>query len=112
MRADALSRIEREKCDETIQADSIQAIVAAAITGLGANHIEAVPCNPQTINSLLPSIPDIPIVSKAITQSSRQSHPAYLEAESSVSKAVSKSDDPSHLGDDPPLNPKCMMTLD
>ena len=31
--ADALSRIDWEKCDETIQADSIQVIVTAAITG-------------------------------------------------------------------------------
>ena len=31
--ADALSRIDWEKCDKTIQADSIHAIVAAAITG-------------------------------------------------------------------------------
>ena len=38
-----LSRIDWEKCDETIQADSIQAIVAAAIIGNVANHIEAIP---------------------------------------------------------------------
>ena len=88
MEADALSRIDREKCDETIQADSIQAIVAAAITGNVANHIEAIPCSPQTINSLLPSIPEAPIVSKAITQSSRQSHLTCLESESSVLKTV------------------------
>ena len=41
--ADALSRIDWEKCDETIQANSIQAIVAVAITGHVANHIEAIP---------------------------------------------------------------------
>ena len=67
MEADALSTIDWEKCDETIQADSIQAIVAATITGQVANYIEAIPCSPQTINSLLPSIPDTPIVHKAIT---------------------------------------------
>ena len=67
MEADALSRIDWEKCDETIWADSIQAIVAAAITGHVANHIEAIPCKLQTLNSLLPSNPDMPIVSKAIT---------------------------------------------
>ena len=39
--AGALSRIDWEKCDETIQANSIQAIVAAAIAGDGANHIES-----------------------------------------------------------------------
>ena len=48
---------------KTILVDSIQAIVAAAITGQVANHIKAIPCNPQAINSLFPSIPDTPIVS-------------------------------------------------
>ena len=80
MEVDALSRIDWEKCDETIQADSTQTIVAAVITGHVVNHIEAIPCNTQTINSLLPSIPDTPIVSKVITQSSRQSHPTCPDA--------------------------------
>ena len=65
--ANALSQIDWEKCDKTIQADSIQVIVSAAITGQVANHIEAIPCSPQTINSLLPSIPDNTIINKAIT---------------------------------------------
>ena len=72
--ADALSWFDWEKCDYTIQGDSIQAIVAAAITGQVANHIETNPCNPQVFDSLLSSIPDTHIVSKAITGSSRQSH--------------------------------------
>ena len=112
--ADALSRIDWEKCDETIQADSIQAIVAVAITRNVANHIEGIPYSPQTINSHPPSIPDTPIVSKAITQSSRQSHPTCPESESSVLKTVSKLDDSSCPGIDtePPLNPKCMTKLD
>ena len=37
--ADALSRIDWEKCDETMQADSMQAIVAADITGNVAYHV-------------------------------------------------------------------------
>ena len=74
MEADALSRIDWEKCDETIQVNSIQAIVAAAITGDMANHIESVSCSVQTIDSLFPSISDTPAISKAITRSSRQSH--------------------------------------
>ena len=41
--ADALSRIDWEKGDETIQANSIQAIVTTAITGQGNNHIEVIP---------------------------------------------------------------------
>ena len=69
--ADALSRIDWEKGAETIQADSIQAIVTAAITGQGNDHIEVIPCSPQTIKSLLWSVPDsAQIVCKAITLSS------------------------------------------
>ena len=71
--AAVLSSIDWEKCDTTIQADSIQAIVVAAITGQVANHIEVIPCTPQVIDSLLPSIPDTPIVSKARTRLARQS---------------------------------------
>ena len=56
--ADVLSRIDWEKCDETIQANSIQAVVAAAIIGQVTNHIEAVPCNLQVVDTLLPSISD------------------------------------------------------
>ena len=37
------SQIDWEKCDKTIQADSIQAIVAAAVTGEVVNHIKACP---------------------------------------------------------------------
>ena len=86
--ADALTWIDWEKCDKFIQADSIQAIVSAAITGQVVNHIKAVPCNPQVIDSLLPSIPDTTIISKAITQSSGQSHPTCLEAELCISRTV------------------------
>ena len=35
--ADALSRIEWEKCDEAIQTDSIQGVVTAAVAGNLAN---------------------------------------------------------------------------
>ena len=87
--ADALSRIDWEKGDETIQPDSIQAIVTAAITRQGNDHIEAVPCSPQTIESLLPSIPDdASIVCKAIKWSSRQIHLTHLETESFVSETI------------------------
>ena len=80
--ADALSRIDWEKCDKTIKANTIQAIVAAAITGQVTNHIKAAPCNPQVVNALLPSISDTNIIGKAITQLSRQSHTTHPEAES------------------------------
>ena len=67
--ADALSRIDWEKCDsEPIQADSIQAIVTTVITRQGNDYIEPIPCSPQTTESLLPSIPDnAPIICETIT---------------------------------------------
>ena len=111
---DVLSEIDWEMCDNTIQANSIQSIVAAAITGQVANYIEAIPCKPQIIDLLLPSIPTTPIVSKAITQSSRQGHPACPEDEPLALKAVFKLDNASYLGNDldPSLNPKCITTSD
>ena len=83
--ADALSRIGWEKYDEIIQANSIQAIVAAPITGDVAN-IEAVSCIVQAIESLLPISSDTIAISKAITRSSCQSHMTCLEHESSIFK--------------------------
>ena len=69
--ADALSRIDWEKCDDTIQANFIQAIVAAAITVHGTNHIKTISCSSQTIESNLLSFPDDTlIVSKAVMWSS------------------------------------------
>ena len=114
--ADALSRIDGKKCDKTIQANSIQAIVAAAIARYVAN-IEAVSCSVQTIESFLPIPFDTIAVSKAITRSSSQSHMTHLEHESSMLKTVSKldnSDCPALVsrqsGDK--LNPKCMTKQD
>ena len=108
--ADALSRIDWEKCDETIQANTIQAIVAAAITRQVTNLIEVVPCNLQLVVPLLPSISATTIISKAITWSSRHSHLTHLEAKSFAPQM----DNYSHLGNDqdPALNPRCMTTLD
>ena len=98
--ADALSRIDWEKCDKIIQADSIQAYSChAAITGHGTCHIEAIPCNPQAIESIPPSIPDDTlIVNKAITRSSGQSHMTHPETKSFISETESKLDDSSHPG--------------
>ena len=108
MEADALSRIDWEKCDETIQADSIQAIVAAAITEDVANHIESVLCSVQTIDSLFPSIADTPAISKAIPRLSGQSHPTHLEPVSSIPGALTKLDESG----DPEMNLKCMTKQD
>ena len=71
VKADVFSRIDWEKCDETIHANSIQEIVAAAIAGDVAYHIESVSCSVHMIDSLFPSISDTPAVSKAITRLSR-----------------------------------------
>ena len=108
--ADALSRIDWEKSVEAIKANTIQAIIAAAIIGQVANHIEAVPCNPQVVNVLLPSISDTTVISKAITQLCRHSNLTHPEAESFALQM----DDYSHLWNDQDsaLNPRCMTTLD
>ena len=66
--ADALLRIDWEKCDETIQANSIKAIVAAVITEDVAN-IEAVSCSVQVIQLFLPIPSDTIAISKANTRS-------------------------------------------
>ena len=71
--ADALSRIDWEKCDETIQANSIQSKVAVAITEQVINHTKVVPCNPQVVYRLLPSISHTTIIIKVITLSSGHS---------------------------------------
>ena len=113
--ADALSRIDWEKGDGTIQADSIQAIVTASITGQGNDLIEAIPCSPQTIESLLPSIPDnAQIVCKAITWSSGQSHLTCLETESCASETESELGDSHHARatDDSALHPNRMTASD
>ena len=114
MEADALLKIDWEKCDEIILADSIQAIVAAAIAGNVANYIEAIPHSPKTIDSILPSIHGTPIISKAITSSSRQSHLTCLESESSIMKTISKPDDSicSEISTDHQLNLKFMTEVD
>ena len=90
--ADALSRIDWEKSDETIQADSIQAILTAAITGQENDYIEA---SPQTIESLLLAIPDnAQIICKA----------------NMMSEIKLNSGNFSHP--DSPLNPQSMTMLD
>ena len=68
----------------------------------------------HVIDSLFPSIPDTTIISKAMTQLSRQSHLTCPEAESCTLKTVSKLDNSSCpvVDNDPQLNPKCMTTLD
>ena len=113
--ADALSRIDWEKCDGTIQVDSIQAIVAAAIAGDVAN-IDMVSCSMQAIESFFPIPSDSIAISKAITRLSDQSHMTCLEPELSVLQTESNVDNSNHLTLSRPsedkLNPKCMTKQD
>ena len=91
MEADALSRIDWEKDDKTLPADSIQAIVTAALTGQGNDYIKTIPHSPQIIESLIPSIHDnAQVVCKSITTSE-------IESNSDSSSCP-----------DPSWNPKCI----
>ena len=58
MEADALSRIDWEKDDKTLPADSIHTIVTTTLTGQGNGYIETIPCSPQTIEFFTSSIHD------------------------------------------------------
>ena len=112
--ADALSGIDWEKCDETIQAESFQAVVAATIAG-GLANIEAVSCNMQAVEPFLPIQSEPMAISKAITQSSNQSHPMHLEHGSSKVKKVVRTDHsncPTARQLEDKLNPKCMTIQD
>ena len=109
--ADALSRIEWEMCDETIQVESIQALVVAILAGDLVNF-EAVSCSMQVVESFLPK----PMaISKAITWSSNQSHPRSPESRQSEVRKAANADNSScptvrQLEDK--LNPKCMSIQD
>ena len=92
---DSLSRIDWQKDDKTLPADSIHAIVTAALIGQGNDYIEIIPCSTQIIESLTPSIHDnAQVVCKSITTSEIKSN---LDSSSCP---------------DPSWNPKCMTMLD
>ena len=112
--ADALSRIDWEKCDETIRVDSIQAIVVAAIAGDLAN-IESVSYSVQAIESFLPIQSEPVAVNKAITRMFNQSHTTHLEHGLSELENISNVDDSDHMATGQlknKLNPKCMTIQD
>ena len=93
--AEALSQINWGQNDKTLLADSIQAIVTAALTGQGNDYIETIPCSPQAIESFIPSIHDnAQVVCKSVT----------------LSKIESNLD--SFSCPDPPWNPNCMTISD
>ena len=111
---DALSRIDWEKCDETIHADSIQAIVAAAIVGDLA-YIEAISCSVQIVELFLPIQSEMMTINKAITESSDQGHMTSPEQGLSELWSITSMDDSDHLIIGPlenKLNPKCMTIQD
>ena len=77
----------------TLPAESIQAIVTAALTGQGKDYIDAIPCSHQAIESFAPSVHDnAQVVCKSMT----------------MPKIDSDSDSPHGL--DPSWNPNCMNT--
>ena len=93
--ADALSRIDWGKNDQTFPAEAIQAIVTAALTGQGKDYIKAIPCSHQAIESFTPPAPDdVQVVCKSMT----------------MPEIDSSSDRSSGL--DPSWNPNCMNTSD
>ena len=93
--ADALSRIDWGKNDQTLPAESIQAIVTAALTGQGKDYIKAIPCSHQAIESFAPSVYDnAQVVCKSMTMPEIDS------------------DSDSSCGLDQLWNPNCMNTLD
>ena len=68
MKADALSSFDWGKTDPTLPAESIQAIVTAALTGQGKDYIEDIPCSHQAIESFAPPVHDsTQVVCKAMT---------------------------------------------
>ena len=66
--ADALSRIDWGKTDKTLPAESIQAIMTAALTRQGNDYIDTIPCSLQAIESFASSAHDnAQVVCKAVT---------------------------------------------
>ena len=95
MEADALSRINWGKSNQTLPAESIQAVVTAALTGQGKDYIQAIPYSHQAVESFAPYIHDnVWVVCKSMTM-----------------PEIDSDSDSSH-GLDPSWNPNCMNTSD
>ena len=70
MEADALSRIDWGKDDQTLPAESIQAILTSAITGQGKDYIDTITYSPQAIGSFTPPVPkNTQVFCKSVTMS-------------------------------------------
>ena len=73
--ADALSRINWGKDDQTLPAKSIQAIVTSAITGQGKDYIDIITCGPQAIEFFTLPVPkNTQVVCKSMTMSEIDSY--------------------------------------
>ena len=95
MEADALSRIDWGKDDQTLPAESIQAIVTSAITVQGKDYIDTTTCSPQAIESFALPVPNnTQVVCKLMTIS---------EIDSDID---------SHHCSDLSWNPNCMTPSD
>ena len=93
MEADALSRIDWGKNDQTFPSEATQAIVTAALIGQGKDYIKTIPCSHQAIESFIPTASDnAQVVCKSMT----------------MPEIDSSSDRSSGL--DPTWNPNCMNT--
>ena len=93
--ADALSRIDWGKNNQTFPAESIQDIVTAALTGQGKDYIKVIPCSHQATESFaLPVHGNAQVVCKSMTM-----------------PEIESNSDSSH-GLDPLWNPNCMNTSD
>ena len=68
--ADTLSRIDWGKDDQTLPAESIQAIVTSAIIGQGKDYIDTITCSPQAIESFMLPVPkNTQVFCKSMTMS-------------------------------------------
>ena len=68
--ADALSISDWGKHDQTLQAESIPAILTSAITGQGKDYIDIITCSPQAIESFTLPVPNnAQVVCKSMTMS-------------------------------------------
>ena len=95
MEADALSRIDWGRNDQTLPAESIQTIVTAVLAGQGKDYIKAIPCSHQAIEFFfLPVNDSAQVICKSMTMPEIDS------------------DSGSSHGLDPSWNPNCMNTSD
>ena len=93
--ADALSRIDWGKDDQTLPAESIQAIVTSAITGQENDYIDTITCSPQAIEFFTSPVPKYTqVFCKSMT----------------ISEIDSEID--SYHCYDPSWNPNCMTLSD